>query len=73
VIDFAFTGVSSENWWHRLRADRAGVAHPPHGAFLSEVPAGQTLNLGDPGYNRYRKAGERHALTTEVIKNFHTS
>ena len=29
-------------------------------------------DLGDPGYNRYRKVGELHALTTDVIKNFHT-
>lgn len=34
--------------------------------------AGKPLPLGDPGYNRYRKQGERHAITTEVIKNFHT-
>lgn len=28
--------------------------------------------LDDPGYTRYRKVGEMHALTTDVIKNFHT-
>lgn len=28
--------------------------------------------LDDPGFTRYRKVGEMHALTTDVIKNFHT-
>ena len=72
VIDFAFTGVSSKigGIGFEQIAQESLIRHMA--AFLSEVPAGQTLNLGDPGYNRYRKAGERHALTTEVIKNFHT-
>ena len=30
------------------------------------------LDLGDPGYNRYRKAGESHAISTDVISNLHT-
>jgi glutamate synthase domain-containing protein 2/glutamate synthase domain-containing protein 1 len=72
VIDFAFTGVSSKigGIGFEQIAQESLIRHMA--AFLSEVPAGETLNLGDPGYNRYRKAGERHALTTEVIKNFHT-
>lgn len=41
-------------------------------AFETVVPNGKTINLGDPGYNRHRKVGERHVYTTEVIKNFHT-
>ncbi|MBK1853843.1 glutamate synthase large subunit [Verrucomicrobiaceae bacterium 5K15] len=36
------------------------------------ISKGKPLPLGDPGYYRYRKQGERHAITTEVIKNFHT-
>ncbi|OYV03659.1 MAG: glutamate synthase subunit alpha, partial [Verrucomicrobiales bacterium VVV1] len=69
---FAFTGVSSKigGIGFEQIAQESLIRHMA--AFLSEVPAGETLNLGDPGYNRYRKAGERHALTTEVIKNFHT-
>ncbi len=51
-------------------ADESLIRH--QAAFETSVPNGETLNLGDPGYNRYRKTGERHVYTTEVIKNFHT-
>jgi hypothetical protein len=54
----------------QLVADESLIRHKA--AFETVVPNGKTLNLGDPGYNRYRKAGERHVYTTEVIKNFHT-
>lgn len=40
-------------------------------AWQQYVPPTGKLDLGDPGYNRYRKNAERHALTTEVIKEFH--
>jgi len=36
------------------------------------VAVTEPLPLGDPGYFRYRKTGERHSITTDVIKNFHT-
>src|SRR5215469_12627919 len=32
----------------------------------------ETLQLGDPGYYRFRRQGEQHAVTPPVIKNFHT-
>ena len=32
----------------------------------------ETLQLGDPGYYRFRRQGELHAITPPVIKNFHT-
>jgi len=32
----------------------------------------RTLELGDPGYYRFRRQGEQHAITPPVIKNFHT-
>ncbi|HLB34013.1 MAG TPA: glutamate synthase large subunit [Chthoniobacterales bacterium] len=40
--------------------------HPPEDA---PVEAGK---LSDPGYYRFRRAGELHAVTPPVIKNFHT-
>ncbi len=72
VVDFAFTGVHSKIGGVGFReiAEESVIRHKA--AFETEVPAGETLDLGDPGYNRYRKAGERHIYTTEVIKNFHT-
>jgi glutamate synthase domain-containing protein 2/glutamate synthase domain-containing protein 1/glutamate synthase domain-containing protein 3 len=72
VIDVSFTGVSSKigGIGFAQIAEESLVRH--RAAFEKELAAGETLDLGDPGYNRYRKSGERHALTTEVIKNFHT-
>jgi glutamate synthase domain-containing protein 2/glutamate synthase domain-containing protein 1/glutamate synthase domain-containing protein 3 len=72
VVDFAFTGVPSKIGGVGFMeiAEESIIRHKA--AFETVVPSGETLNLGDPGYNRYRKAGERHVYTTEVIKNFHT-
>ncbi|MCH7225283.1 glutamate synthase large subunit [Haloferula sp. A504] len=72
VIDFSFAGMQSKIGGVGFReiASESLIRH--RAAFEVEVPVGETLDLGDPGYNRFRKSGERHALTTEVIKNFHT-
>ncbi|MES2475247.1 MAG: glutamate synthase large subunit [Verrucomicrobiota bacterium] len=72
VVDFAFAGVSSKIGGVGFAeiAEESIIRH--RAAFETEVPDGGTLDLGDPGYNRYRKSGERHVYTTEVIKNFHT-
>jgi glutamate synthase domain-containing protein 2/glutamate synthase domain-containing protein 3 len=72
VVDFSFTGVSSKIGGVGFKeiADESIIRH--RSAFEAIVPEGETLDIGDPGYNRYRKAGERHVYTTEVIKNFHT-
>ncbi len=72
VIDYAFTGVQSKIGGIGFAeiADESLIRHQT--AFDTQVPPGETLDLGDPGYNRYRKSGERHAWTTDVIKNFHT-
>ena len=71
VVDFSFTGVPSQIGGIAFGeiAEESIIRHKA--AYGVEVPEGETLNLGDPGYNRYRKTGERHAFTTEVIKNFH--
>ena len=72
VIDYCFSGTHSRIAGVGFSdiAEESIIRH--RAAWESEVPAGETLDLGDPGYNRYRRSGERHALTTEVIKNFHT-
>jgi glutamate synthase (NADPH/NADH) large chain/glutamate synthase (ferredoxin) len=72
VVDFAFTGVPSKIGGVGFLeiAEESIIRH--RAAFETPVPTGGVLDLGDPGYNRYRKAGERHVYTTEVIKNFHT-
>ena len=41
-------------------------------AFGSAVPHGETLKLTDPGFYRYRRNGERHAVPNTILKNFHT-
>ena len=71
VVDFSFTGVPSQIGGISFGeiAEESIIRH--QAAYGTEVPAGETLDLGDPGYNRYRKSGERHSFTTEVIKNFH--
>jgi glutamate synthase (NADPH/NADH) large chain/glutamate synthase (ferredoxin) len=72
VIDASFTGMPSKIGGVGF-TEIAGESLIRHrAAFETDVPGGETLDLGDPGYNRFRKTGERHALTTEVIKNFHT-
>jgi len=72
VVDFAFAGVSSKIGGVGFSeiAEESIIRHKA--AFETIVPEGESLDLGDPGYNRYRKSGERHVYTTEVIKNFHT-
>ncbi|PWT83463.1 MAG: glutamate synthase large subunit [Acidobacteria bacterium] len=42
-------------------------------AFAKAVPEeNHAVELGDPGYYRFRRQGEQHAITPPVIKNFHT-
>ena len=70
VVDFCFTGTIT-------RIGGVGfneIAHETltrHQTAYSEIPE-SPLDLGDPGYNRYRKSGESHAISTEVISNLHT-
>ncbi|MFT4176794.1 MAG: glutamate synthase large subunit [Luteolibacter sp.] len=72
VVDFSFTGVSSKIGGIGFReiAEESVIRHKA--AFETAPSASGTLDLGDPGYNRYRKSGERHVYTTDTIKNFHT-
>jgi glutamate synthase domain-containing protein 2/glutamate synthase domain-containing protein 1/glutamate synthase domain-containing protein 3 len=40
-------------------------------AFSKALPDEKPLELGDPGYYRFRRQGEQHAVTPPVIKSFH--
>ncbi|MEM9481906.1 MAG: glutamate synthase large subunit, partial [Verrucomicrobiota bacterium] len=42
------------------------------GAYAQPLPDSGRLALGDPGYYRWRRDGERHSVTGDVIKNFHS-
>ena len=72
VVNYAFTGVHSRIGGVGFKeiAEESLVRH--RAAFETEAKENKILDLGDPGYNRYRKSGEAHAITTDVIKNFHT-
>ncbi len=41
-------------------------------AYAQAVPNEGTTELDDPGFYRFRRQGEQHAVTPPVIKNFHT-
>lgn len=71
VIDSCFTATKSRigGIGFTQIAEESIIRHK---AAHSDLNEGEELTLGDPGYNRYRKQGERHAVTTDVIKNFHT-
>lgn len=70
VINKSFSGTASRiggiDYTHI--AEESLIRHRTAYEETPEAP----LDLGDPGYNRFRKGQERHALPTEVIKNFHT-
>jgi len=76
VMDLCFTGCQSRiaGIGFAEIADESIIRHRAAYADIIEkgVAITEPLTLEDPGYFRYRKAGERHAITTDVIKNFHT-
>src|SRR4029079_4400166 len=43
-----------------------------HRAGYSDALPGQPVDLGDPGFFRFRREGESHAVDAGFIKNFHT-
>ena len=75
VVDVCFTGAQSRIAGVGFK-EIAAESIIRHQAAYSDVhegtPSETPLDLGDPGYYRYRKQGERHAITTDLIKNFHT-
>lgn len=70
VTQKSFTGTTSRIGGidYKHIAEESLIRHNTAYETTPEEP----LDLGDPGYNRFRKGKERHALPTEVIKNFHT-
>ncbi len=73
LVEKCFAGTSSkiegvdfaEIALETLTRHRQGFSRP--------VPEENTkLELGDPGYYRFRRQGEQHAIVPAVIKNFHT-
>ncbi|MGF1656812.1 MAG: glutamate synthase large subunit [Verrucomicrobiales bacterium] len=79
LVKVAFCGTSSKVKgisWNEIAQET--LARHNH-AFGVAVPTPQdgdeesgALDLGDPGYYRFRREGEAHAVTPQVIKNFHT-
>ncbi len=76
VMDLCFTACESRiaGIGFSEIAEESIIRHKA--AYADMVDDGEEITvpllLEDPGYFRYRKAGERHAITTEVIKNLHT-
>jgi glutamate synthase (NADPH/NADH) large chain/glutamate synthase (ferredoxin) len=71
VIDRCFTGTPSQVEGIGL-AEIASEALARHAAGFAQPGPAEALDLGDPGYNRFRRDGERHAIHAQVLKNFHT-
>jgi len=76
VIDLCFTSCQSRiaGIGFEEIAEESMIRHrAAYADILENQPAlTEPHKLSDPGYFRYRKSGERHAITTDVIKNLHT-
>ncbi|HUF61046.1 MAG TPA: glutamate synthase large subunit [Verrucomicrobiales bacterium] len=72
VIDRCFAGTHSQISGAGFPEIAQDCLQRHSAAFSQPVPESGSLDLGDPGYNRYRREGERHAVHANVIKNFHT-
>jgi glutamate synthase (NADPH/NADH) large chain/glutamate synthase (ferredoxin) len=70
LTDFAFAGTPCqiEGIGYLQIAAESLTRH--QAGFAAAVP--QEIKLGDPGYFRFRREGEKHALHGQTIKNFHT-
>ncbi len=71
LVKTCFTGTSSqiEGIGYKEIAMESLARHG--GGYGDAIPQGPD-DLGDPGYFRYRREGERHAIDPSFIKNFHT-
>jgi glutamate synthase (NADPH/NADH) large chain/glutamate synthase (ferredoxin) len=70
VVDLCFTGTISRLGGVGFQEIAQETLTRHRTAYAEESSA--PLDLGDPGYNRYRKAGESHAISTETVSNLHT-
>ena len=71
VVEECFTGTSTqiEGIGYKEIAEESLVRHSA--AFSGSAPV-EPGKLDDPGYYRFRRGGELHAVTPPVIQNFHT-
>ncbi len=71
VVGDCFAGTSSqiEGVGYKEIAEETLARHAH--AYSEAVPV-EAGKLEDPGYYRYRRGGEAHAVTPPVIQNFHT-
>ncbi len=71
VVDDCFAGTSSqiEGVGYQEIAEESLVRHAM--AYNEAVPA-ESGKLDDPGYYRYRRGGEVHAVTPPVMQAFHS-
>ncbi len=71
LINECFTGTSTqiEGVGYKEIAEETLARHTA--AYGNAVPV-EPGKLDDPGYYRYRRGGEVHAVTPPVIQNFHT-
>ncbi len=72
VMDKCFAGTPSQVGGIGF-AEIASESLARHASGYGEaVPTDAPIKLGDPGYNRFRRDGERHVVHAQVLKNFHT-
>ncbi|MEM9016629.1 MAG: glutamate synthase large subunit, partial [Verrucomicrobiota bacterium] len=73
VIDRCFPGTPSQIAGVGFYEIAAESIARHTSAYADAVPnEGGELDLGDPGFFRFRRDGEVHAVSGSVIKNFHT-
>ena len=73
LVSKCFTGTPSKIEGITFNEVAAETITRHRMAFAKEIPEeNRRLELGDPGYYRFRRQGEQHAITPPVIKNFHT-
>ncbi len=74
VIKRCFTGTSSQVEGVGFKEIATETLQRHTLAFGQPVPGDEKvdLKLGDPGYLKYRRDGERHGMPNPIIKNFHT-
>lgn len=71
VIDKCFKGVPSQVEGIGFEEVAQEILERHNNAFNEVEDNSKPLKLTDPGYNKYRKNGEIHALNRQVINNFH--
>jgi glutamate synthase (NADPH/NADH) large chain/glutamate synthase (ferredoxin) len=71
LIKSCFTGTSSQIEGIGFEEVAMESLSRHLGGYGDAIPKGPE-DLGDPGYYRYRREGERHSIDAGFIRNFHT-